>query len=186
MHRAILKTTAAGCAALLVAACASVPAGPSLQALPGSRQSLDQFGLDDGQCRSMATDRLGGTTPSGAANQSAAASVVAGTAVGAAAGALVDGSSGAAAGAGMGLLFGALAGTSTSQGAYAVTQQQFDTLYYACMYARGHKVPVPANDVARYRSVYESVSSPATRPVSSAPADVPPADYRPPSAPPPR
>jgi hypothetical protein len=185
MHAAILKTAAAGCAALLVAGCASLPAGPSLQALPGSRMSLDQFGLDDGQCRNLATERLGGYTPTSAANQSAAASVVAGTAVGAAAGALMDGSSGAAAGAGMGLLYGALAGTSTSQGAYMVTQRQFDTLYYACMYARGHKVPVPANDVARYRSLYETASPPA-RSMSSAPTDVPPPDYRPPSAPPPR
>jgi hypothetical protein len=179
MRAAALKTTAAACMALALAGCATFPAGPSMPALPGSRMSMDQFAADDAQCRSLATARLGGQAPADAANQAAAASVVAGTAIGAAAGALVDGSSGAAAGASLGLLFGALAGTSSAQGTYVATQQQFDSLYYACMYARGQKVPVPANDVARYRSLYQSVLPPP-------PADVPPPDYRPPAPPPPR
>jgi len=171
-----------GAAAVLwLAGCATVPGGPGLQALPGSGMTAGQFTADDGQCRAAATARLGGMTPSDAANQSAAASAVAGTAIGAVSGALMDGSSGAAVGAGIGLLYGALAGVGASQGAYAATQQQFDTLYFACMYARGHKVPVPANDVARYRSFYDSVSASAGHAAAA-----PPPDYRPPSALPPR
>ena len=186
MRAVTLKIAIAGCVGLLLVGCATLPAGPSLQALPGSRMSLDQFAADDGQCRSLATAQLGGYTPTDAANQTVAGSAAAGTAIGAVTGALIDGSSGAAAGAGMGLLFGTLAGASSSQGAYVVTQQQFDSAYFACMYARGHKVPVPANDVAQYRARYESVAPPATRSIAPPPADLPPPDYRPPSPPPAR
>lgn len=165
---------------ILLAACASLPDGPSMPALPGSQKSLDQFAVDDGDCRNFAAAQLGGTTPQAAANQSAVGSAVAGAAVGAAAGGLIDGSSGAGVGAGVGLLYGALIGTSTSQGAYVATQQQFDGLYYACMYARGQKVPVPAHDVGRYRSLYESASPPAARSTPPTGATQPPPGYRPP------
>jgi hypothetical protein len=167
-----LNRIAAGSLASLLAACASLPDGPSMPALPGSQKSLDQFAMDDGECRSFAAARLGGNTPQAAANQSAVGSAVVGTAVGAAAGGLIDGSSGAGVGAGVGLLYGALIGTSTSQGAYVATQQQFDGLYYACMYARGQKVPVPAYDVARYRALYDSALPPAAK--SAAPANAKP------------
>jgi hypothetical protein len=178
-----LRTAGAVAIALLAAGCATLPAGPTLQALPGSRQSPERFAADDGQCRATATAQLRSTTPSDAANQSAAASTAAGVAIGAVSGALIDGSSGAAAGAGMGLLFGALAGAGTSQGAYAITQQQYDSLYYSCMYARGHKVPVPAQDQARYRARYESAAPPVARSAPQPPpADLPPPDYRPPTA----
>jgi hypothetical protein len=176
--------SAVAATALLLAACVSVPAGPSLQALPGSRKSLEQFNLDDGQCRSAATAQVGGVSPTDAANQSAAASAAAGTAIGAVTGAMVDGSSGAAAGAGIGLLFGAMAGSATSYDAYYVTQQRFDATYFTCMYARGHKVPVPAHDVARYRARYEATIPRPSRSVPP-PPDLMPPDYRSPSAPPP-
>jgi hypothetical protein len=154
-----------------------LPSGPTLQALPGSGKTPGQFAVDDDQCRSIVTAQLGGYTPTDMANQSVAASAAAGTAIGAVTGALLDGSSGAAAGAGMGLLFGTMAGTGAAQTSYAAAQRQFDVLYYGCMYARGHKVPVPAHDVARYRAQYESILPP--------PSAVPPPDYRPPTAPPP-
>jgi hypothetical protein len=160
-----------------------VPAGPSLQAQPGSRKSYDQFVADDGQCRGIATAQAGGYSPSDAANQSAAASAAAGTAIGAVTGAMIDGSSGAAAGAGIGLMFGAMAGAAASQDAYSIAQRQFDAVYYTCMYARGHKVPVPANDVARYRARYESVAPRTVRAVPPPPDLVPP-DYRAPTTPP--
>jgi outer membrane lipoprotein SlyB len=172
---------------LLLAGCVSVPAGPSLQAQPGSRKSYEQFVADDRQCRSIAVAQIGGTTPSDAANQSAAASAAAGTAIGAVTGAMIDGSSGAAAGAGIGLLFGAMAGSATSYDAYTVTQQRYDSAYYVCMYARGHKVPVPAHDVARYRARYDSVVPRAAQAAPlPPPPDYAPPDYRPPSAPAPK
>lgn len=185
MSRPRLQSVGVACGVLLLAGCVSVPAGPSLQAQPGSRKSFEQFAADDSQCRSIAVAQIGGTTPSDAANQSAVASAAAGTAIGAVTGAMIDGSSGAAAGAGIGLLFGAMAGSATSYDAYSVTQQRFDAQYYTCMYARGNKVPVPAQDVARYRARYESTIPGPSRSVPPPPDLVPP-DYRSPSAPPPR
>jgi hypothetical protein len=187
MRSAMLKTSVAACAGLLLAGCATLPTGPSLQALPGSRMSAAQFAADDGQCRNFALAQLGGYTPSDAANQSTAAGAATGAAVGAVAGALIDGSSGAAAGAGVGLLFGAAAGSSAAPASYYATQQQYDYEYFSCMYAHGHRVPVPAYHAAQYRAQYESVSP---RPPSSVapppPADMVPPDYRPPTTPPPR
>jgi hypothetical protein len=187
MRIASIRASAVAASVLLLAACVSVPAGPSLQALPGSRKSFEQFTLDDTQCRSQATAQLGGYSPTDAANQSATASAVAGTAIGAVTGAMIDGSSGAAVGAGIGLLYGAMAGTATSQDTYAIAQQQFDGTYYLCMYARGHKVPVPASDVARYRARYDRMTprpgpAPGQYPGAAIP---PPPDLAPPESRPP-
>ena len=135
-------------AALTLVACATLPAGPSLPALPGSRMSQEQFSADDARCRAYVNARLAGATPTDAANQAVAGN--------AATGALVGATTGAAAG----LLIGAAAGSAAQQGAWAGTQQQFDGAYYACMYALGHKVPAPAGDVARYRAWLESAASP--------------------------
>jgi len=41
-------------AGLLVAGCASVPSGPSIQALPGSAKSAEEFRSDDAACRATA------------------------------------------------------------------------------------------------------------------------------------
>jgi hypothetical protein len=164
---------------VVFAGCTTLPAGPSLAALPGSRKTVDQFYVDDAQCRNVAIAQIGGRTPSDAANESAAASAAAGTALGAATGALIDGSSGAAAGAGIGLLFGAMAGAGTSESAYAATQQRYDGAYYSCMYALGHKVPIPAAFARQYRARYDG--APARAPAPPPPPSLPPPDAPPPS-----
>lgn len=171
-----MRPAALAGAVLLLAGCASLPAGPSLPAMPGSRASPEQFNADDARCRGDATARLG-TTPTDAANQSAVASTVAGTAIGAATGALMGGNYGGRWGAGMGMLFGATAGIGASQTAYAATQRQFDALYFECMYTAGHKVPAPASNATVYRSRQEAASVPAPR--TAAPPHLPPPDYRP-------
>lgn len=165
MDTTVPRTASASVLALTLAACATVPAGPSLSALPGSQKSANQFATDDSHCRAIVNARLAAGTPADSANQVVAGSAATGAVVGATTGALFDGSSGAAAGAAAGLLMGAVAGSAASQGAWASTQQQFDGAYYACMYAIGHKVPVPASDMARYRAWLESV---ATRPAPDA------------------
>lgn len=167
MRGLTLRTASATFVLLSLGACATLPAGPSLPALPGSQKSVDQFAADDSRCRAIVNERLAGGTPTEAANQVVAGSAATGAVMGATTGAVFDGSSGAAAGAAAGLLIGAMAGSAASQGAWASTQQQFDAAYYGCMYAFGHKVPVPAGDVERYRAWFESVAS---RP-SPAPAD---------------
>jgi hypothetical protein len=128
----------------ILAACATVPSGPSVMALPGTGKSFDQFRADDYDCRQYASAQVGGATPNQAAADSGVRSAAIGTAVGAAAGAAIDGSSGAAAGAGVGLMVGALAGTGAAQGSAYNTQRRYDIGYVQCMYAKGHKVPVPA------------------------------------------
>lgn len=153
-----LKTASAVGLVLNLAACATLPAGPSLPALPGSRMSAQQFADDDSRCRALVGERLAGGTPTRAANQAVAGSAATGAVLGAATGAVLDGRSGAAAGAAAGVLIGAVAGSTAAQGAWAGTQQQFDGAYYACMYAAGHKVPVPAGEVTRYRAWFDGLA----------------------------
>ena len=126
----------------MLAACVTVPSGPSIMSLPGTGKSFDQFRTDDMECRQFASNQVGGTTPDGAAETSALKSAAVGTAVGAAAGALIDGSSGAGVGAGVGLLVGALAGSGAANASSYSLQQRYDIGYTQCMYAKGHKVPV--------------------------------------------
>jgi hypothetical protein len=106
----------------------------------------------------FASEFVAGGAPAAVADQRVAAGAATGTAIGAVTGAVIDGGAGAAAGAGLGLVLGALAGSGSAQTAWGGTQQQFDRAYYACMYAQGHKVPVPANDVARYRAWFDSAA----------------------------
>jgi hypothetical protein len=158
----------------LVAACTTMPSGPSLMALPGKDKSFDQFRADDMACRNYALGSVGGLTPSDAAAQSGVGSAVVGTAVGAVAGAAIGGQQGAAVGAGTGLLVGGLAGTQTAQASGYDLQQHYDFGYIQCMYAKGHQVPV-------YGRTYQQSQTAAKIPPPPPPAAPPP----PPGAPPP-
>jgi hypothetical protein len=128
--------------ALAVAACASIPSGPSVMVLPGTGKSFDQFRADDFDCRQFAHYQVGGKEAEQAAGESVAKSAAVGTAVGAAAGAALGGQSGAAAGAGTGLLFGTAVGTGEADRSSYDLQRRYDHAFIQCMYARGHKVPV--------------------------------------------
>jgi len=166
--------------ALALAGCVVLPpAGPSLQALPGSQLSFEQFQIDDAACRQYATAQIGGRSATEAAQESQAASAVAGTAIGAAAGAAFGGSHEAAAvGAGIGLLTGAMAGWGSAEASYYAAQRRYDGAYSQCMYARGHKVPVSS----RYTEAARGRPAPAPRAPVGPPAD---AAIPPPNAPPP-
>ena len=129
-------------AVLLLAACVTVPEGPSVMVLPGSGKSFDQFRVDDYECRQFAQMQIGGTNAQQAATESGVKSAAVGTAVGAAAGALMGGHQGAGTGAGAGLLVGSLAGSGAAQGSAHNLQQRYDASYVQCMYAKGHRVPV--------------------------------------------
>lgn len=161
---------------LLLAACVTVPAGPSVSAMPGSRKSWDQFQADDSSCRGYAMNVAG--TPGDAAAQAGVGSAVAGTIIGAALGGLVGGSEGAAVGAGMGLFSGSVVGAGNAQAVGAVTQQRFDNAYFQCMYGLGNRVPAPVGYIAR------DSPTPRTVPGNSAPpnAAVPPPNTPPPAA----
>lgn len=125
-----------------LAACTSMPTGPSMMALPGSGRSFDQFRYDDYTCRQFAYEQVGATTPNQASVTSGAGSAVIGAGLGAAAGAALGGGQGAAIGAGTGLLAGGLAGTNTARASGYISQQHYDMGYIQCMYAKGHRVPV--------------------------------------------
>jgi hypothetical protein len=128
-------------AVLVLGACATVPHGPGVMALPGTGKSFDEFKANDYECRQYA-DSQTGTTANDAAANSAIGGAVVGTAVGALAGALVGGPAGAGVGAGTGLAIGAMAGAGSGGYSARNVQQRYDFAYQQCMYARGNKVPV--------------------------------------------
>ena len=182
MHKRLL--TASFATLVVLAGCVTAPTGPSMHALPGSQRSLDQFRLDDVECRSYATAVLG---PSAAqpANDAAAGHAVAGTLIGAAAGAIIGSASGqagqgAAFGAGTGLLFGAAAGSNVYGHSSYALQSSFDAAYFQCMYSRGNQVPRQT----AYRSLPPPVHS--VPPGGYPPPNYPPPGYPPPNTPPPR
>jgi hypothetical protein len=149
--------------------------------MPGTSKAWDQFQVDDAACRQTAAAR--GGVPSEAAASAGVGSAVAGTVIGAAIGGLLGGSEGAAVGAGMGLFTGSVAGTGYAQGAAVATQQSYDNVYFQCMYAAGHRVPVPAAYAASMRP---SVAANAPRGVMPpANAAIPPRNAPPPTSPPP-
>jgi hypothetical protein len=125
-----------------LAACASIPTGPSMMALPGSGRSFEQFRYDDYYCRQFAYEQVGGTTPNRASISSSVTSAAVGAGLGAAAGAALGGGRGAAIGAGTGLVAGSLAGTHTAGASGYVSQHRYDNGYVQCMYGKGHRVPV--------------------------------------------
>ncbi len=79
------------------------------------------------------------------------------------------------AGAGAGLLMGSATGTDASRASTVGTQRQYNNACIQCMYAKGHRVPVPVN---------MSYSAPVRSSVQTKPQDptIPPP---PPGAPPP-
>jgi hypothetical protein len=140
----------------LLAACTTVPSGPSVMALPGYNKSFDQFRQDDMECRQFALYQGGGPTANQNAVNSGLASAAVGTALGAAAGALIGGNHrGAAVGAGAGLLLGSAAGTGSARAASDMTQQRYDNGYVQCMYAKGEKVPVYGGMTNRNEPAYD-------------------------------
>ena len=149
MKRKLKPVLALVALSLLAAGCTTIPTGPSRMALPGTGKDFDQFRVDDASCRQYAA-QASGASPTETQQNSAVKSAAVGTAVGAVAGAAIGGNSrGAATGAGVGLLFGALAGASAGdQSGYAV-QRRYDNGYVQCMYAKGHRVPVPAGMARR-------------------------------------
>jgi hypothetical protein len=156
----------AAISALTLAACTTLPTGPSVMALPGAGKTFDQFRLDDIDCRQYAAYQIGGTDANNAAAESTLRSAALGTAVGAVAGAAMGGHEGAGTGAGAGLLMGTLVGSETGRQSAYGAQARYDNAYIQCMYAKGEQVPVSGSLINR----------PAQTP--------PPASYPPPPPPP--
>jgi hypothetical protein len=166
------KSIAGLFACLFLAACVSAPTGPSVMVLPGSGRSFDEFRVDENFCRRYALEQNGGASTRQSARESAVTSAAVGTAVGAVAGAAVGGQQGAAVGAGAGLVVGSVAGADAAQQSSWGTQRQYDNAYIQCMYAKGHRVPVPANMAVGNSS--RSTAGPASN-IPPPPPGMPPA-----------
>jgi hypothetical protein len=165
---------------LLLNACAITPSGPSVMVLPGTGKSFEEFRGDDYQCRQFALLQTGGNTPAQTATATGVGTAIAGAALGAAAGAAIGGGQGAAVGSGIGLAAGGLAGTGTAQASGMGAQERYDIGYIQCMYAKGHKVPVPGRLQYEDRQSSYPPPPPQTPPPPSRTPPPPPAATQPP------
>src|SRR2546429_8905120 len=148
MQKSSVLPVAAG---LIMAACATIPTGPSVMVLPGTGKPFEQFQADDAACRQWALQSAGITTKK-AATDSLVTGAAVGTAIGAAAGAALGAAAGnpaigAAPGPGVGLLGGtAVAGGYADANVNSV-QRRYDLGYMQCMYAKGNQIPVSPGSV---------------------------------------
>ncbi|MEO8409996.1 MAG: YMGG-like glycine zipper-containing protein [Propionivibrio sp.] len=145
-----------GCtsALILLAGCASMPTGPSVLVLPGTHRNLGDFRADEIECRQYAAQQISGRAEDPAVRNAAIA-----TAVGAVAGAAIGGHQGAGVGAGAGLLVGSAVGAESSNRYGYDSQRQYDNAYIQCMYAKGHRVPVPASLAQQLREADEPAAA---------------------------
>jgi hypothetical protein len=173
MTMSMIRRLAPLSALLFLGACATIPEGPSITALPGTGKSFEQFNRDDAMCRDYASGRIGGKSAQQAAQDAGVKSAVVGTLVGALAGAAIGGDRGAGVGAGAGLLIGSAAGTDASQSSGYGLQRRYDSAYLQCMYANGERVPVSGRFV-RQRSGYYYPPPPPGPTATSAPPPPPP------------
>jgi hypothetical protein len=167
-------------ALLMLAACTTIPTGPSVMAMPGTGKSFDQFRGDDADCRQYAYSQAGGSSANDAAIDSGVKSAAVGTVVGALAGAALGGHQGAGVGAGVGLLAGSAAGAGASQASAYSSQQRYDHAYVQCMYSKGDRVPVSGRMMSGPERGYYA---PPPQPSGYAPPP-PPSGYAPPPPPP--
>ena len=158
---------------VLLGACTTLPTGPSIMALPGTGKNFDQFRMDDYDGRQYALSQVGGSTADQAATNAGLRSAAVGTAIGAVAGAALGGRDSAGTGAAAGLMFGSVAGAGAAESSAYGNQRRYDNAYVQCMYAKGHRVPVPAG-LSGGHSQTQGVPPPPPPSVSQPPG------YRPP------
>ncbi len=173
---------------LVLAACATTPSGPSNMALPGTGKDFNAFRSSDLSCRDFALNQIGSKSVNQQYNESLAATTAVGTVIGAAIGAAAGGGEGAAIGAGVGALSGGAIGADTATTSGENAQQKYDNAYYQCMYAAGHKIPVPASMARTYTQDVTVTTPGSTRQITrtQSTTGVPPvrSTYYPPPPPP--
>lgn len=121
---------------LVMAGCAQVPIGPTVQVMPGSGKSYAVFQADQSSCTLAAQQRTRGHVD---ASNNRAAGVIAASALAGAATSYAYGeraSVGAAEGGATGAV---IAGEMGANDQYSI-QRLFDMTYGQCMFARGHQV----------------------------------------------
>jgi outer membrane lipoprotein SlyB len=157
-------------ASVVLGGCATtMPSGPSVMALPGSGKNFDQFRYDDADCRNFALAQIGGHAAGQSSGDAQVNQAVAATLVGALAGAAIGGQDAAGVGAGLGLLMGSAGGAEESRKTGRGGQKQYDNAYVQCMYAKGQRVPVPANFAQRASAAPGQYSSHDNAPQNTQP-----------------
>lgn len=167
--------------AAALSGCVSPPTRPDVMVLPGTGKDYQQFRMDEMACRNDAYNSVNGGAQT--ANNNAVNTAAAGTAIGAAAGALIGAAShqagaGALVGAGSGLLVGSAMGSNNAGASGGDLQDQYDTVYTQCMYAKGNKIPVDASYSDNNPSQAQSPVPPDYYPAQPDNSGVPP-DYAP-------
>ncbi len=159
---------------LALAACTTIPAGPSVMVLPGTSKTFEQFQVDDAVCRQWGAQQVG-ITPRHAEAESTVAGAAVGTLVGAGLGAAIGAATGspgagAAIGAGAGLLGGTAVGASAGQSSSWSVQRRYDVAYQQCMYAKGNQIPGVVAASPRAAPTPPPPPPPAPRPGAPPPA----------------
>jgi len=176
-----------GVAAL--SACATVPTGPSVMALPPPGKPFEAFQADDYACRQWAAQQAG-AGPSDTVNQNLASGAAIGTLMGAGLGAAIGAASGnAGTGLAIGAASGLIGGTAMASGpAYAAgseVQRRYDMAYQQCMYAKGNQIPGVVRAPRRGYRVPPPPPPPPPDYTPGPPPPPPPGAYPPPPPPPP-
>lgn len=142
-------------AAVSLAGCATVPAGPSVMVLPAPEKPFEQFQRDDASCRQWALQQVG-VGPGDAVNDRLIRGAAVGTLIGTGAGVAIGAASGhagagAAIGAGTGLLAGTAMATDPAYATGMELQRRYDAAYQQCMYAKGNQIPLHRRDTRKTR-----------------------------------
>lgn len=169
-----LKIAVVGSTALLLAACASTPMGPTVRALPQPGKPFEQLEADQNMCKGYANSQVSGQAEN--ANTTGILEGVGGTILGAGLGAAIGGGHGAAIGAAGGAVAGTAVGGSTSSNKQKGIQEQYNDAYAQCMTSKGYQIQRPAP-----RVVYQP--APPTTVIYTQPAPPPTVIYT--SPPPP-
>jgi hypothetical protein len=140
-------------AALWLAGCAPMPAGPTVAVMPGANKPFEVFMQDDQLCRGWAAHSVG-QPGNDAAAQQLVGSTVTGAVVGALIGAAVGDHRSAGTGAAVGTLLGGTVGANQSAAIGWNAQRSYDIAYQQCMYSKGNVVPQAHYGVYRYPYSY--------------------------------
>jgi uncharacterized protein YcfJ len=139
MLKHILLPTAVAAATLVSGCVTTMPAGPTVAAMPPPGKPFEAFVQDDQFCRQWASASSGPNRDT-ATNQFLG-SAVTGAAIGAVAGALAGGHRDVGAGAAVGTVIGSGVGSNQSAMTGWTAQRNYDVAYQQCMYAKGNVIP---------------------------------------------
>jgi hypothetical protein len=123
----------------MVAACAPMPAAPTILVMPAPNKPFEVFLQDDATCRNWAA--VGAQQAQAATANAQLASTVTGAVIGTAVGAAAGGHHDVGTGAAVGTAAGAAYGSGQAGVGAASSQRSYDIAYAQCMVSRGNLLP---------------------------------------------